>query len=275
MSNNPTGSDVTVFKAYEFGPDGTVFSTSITIKIRYDLNSLSLNYDQDDLSLFLYENNNWNEILNSKFKHNYIQGEISHFSKIGIGVFTDYENLEESDERNEDEEENNSASISFEVPVEVHHWTDYYVDKDGEIHEDASNFVSAAYIHWEPQPYARYYEFSLNFNGNDPAPNSFPSSCDWSKRNLNYCGYNNYYYKEGETYYLCVDESCGIENINNYQGLCYNFDKFEIDFIGEHHGRYIGGIQECLPVDPAVQLEMETFTEEYFNGWTATIRAVS
>jgi hypothetical protein len=85
-STIPSGSPVLPGSAFEFGPDGTVFATPVTLSLAYDPVRLPTGVSQKMLRLHTLENGTWVQIAGSQVDPaaKTVFGPVSHFSSYAI-----------------------------------------------------------------------------------------------------------------------------------------------------------------------------------------------
>ena len=277
----PYQTDVTLTDCYSFGPNGTVFSSPISLKLPYTPSKIPSNVYLGNLSLFILSGTEWQKIDGSfvdTIQHT-VTGTTTHFCLIGAG-FIPPEKLTHTKERN-NSQKNNSAIITFEVPVQTYHnetnftpWPDRPNDVD-------YFYYSGAYISWDPQPYVRYYTVTNHFNGN-PKPNqAISGSCDFRKWGIESCPFLTYGRPDNRTVFLGPAEQTLNPNHLDYVGL-YTIGSYasrfpEID--GSKHGMFVFNIATTFDMTEhltrgqmdAVEKEMDAFVTSYVEGWTYTV----
>lgn len=82
-SNPPSGN---IGTAYEFGPDGTLFSQPVTMAVAYDESTLPPGTNEDNLRLGTVSNNQWIAVADAGVNSaaNIVSGTTTHFSVYGL-----------------------------------------------------------------------------------------------------------------------------------------------------------------------------------------------
>ena len=272
ISSYPEKEDIKFMNVYHFEPDGINFEKPVKIGINYNSEEIPENISEDNIKLFIYQGGKWNEIEDSQPTGSYVAGYVSNFCFIASGYYLQHApNPDASDENNS----NHSAVWTFEVPVR-------FVTDEETIMENYTAVI--AYIAWTPCPYVRFYQLYFHYNGNNPE--DWITGCDWTemKENKFFCHHEKYFFKENQPYLLTRDgeyvpDAKGSILVGKFSSQSLNLfeeingtHNLQIGNIGEHFDRH--GIKD--PVERGViTKEMQEFMENYFEGWTVTVRAVS
>jgi len=173
---------------------------------------------------------------------------------------------------------NHSAYYTFEVPFEIRERSYKPTEKEGEL------FNVGPWAMWDPVPYVRFYEFTINFNGNEPE--LFPGSGkSWRKRFETSWGNPQSIPYDENTIYILGD----YKYYPGYGDYISLFDNFQSEFPGKH-GTGFKNIHDTFEDEKSaywkneiltpteinsLKKEMREFIEEYYRGWTVTVRAVT
>jgi hypothetical protein len=277
----PYQTDVTLTDCYSFGPNGTVFSSPITLRLPYTPSEIPSTVLLGNLSLFILSGTQWQKINGSyvdTIQHT-VTGTTTHFCLIGAG-FIPPEKAEHTTTHN-DSQKNNSAIITFEVHVQTYHyetnitlWPDHPDDID-------YTYYSGAYISWDPQPYVRYYTVTNHFNGNQKPFQTLSGSCEFRDWGKEWCPRLPYADPDNMTVFLGPAELVPNPNHLDYRGL-YTIGSYlngnpVVD--GSKHGKLVYNIYDKFDNTEhltrgqinAVEQEMDAFVTSYIEGWTYTV----
>ncbi len=263
---------------YDFKPDGTQFNKAVNLQMVYQDSDIPASVDEENLRIYLYENDQLIEIDDcvADPDYNTITGKIYHFCKYMVCSYTPGGGVRPG---SSGYGSNHSAVYTFEVPAQVHDYTSISPD------EEEINYGASAYAVWDPQPYVRYYELTIHFNGNPPTPYAWEKEFteqgeDWGNdpwvqfvdNELLIIG--DYEYYPGYGRYLTVYDNFGGTSM--FQGK---------------HGTPLGGFKETFYTDKCgwcyldsistekeimdTEREIKAFAEEYFRDWTVTVRPVT
>lgn len=266
---------------YEFGPDGTQFNKAVNFQIVYNDNDVPTDVNEEDLRIYLFENDGLTEIddCTTSPDYNIISGKIYHFSKYMVCSYTPGGGSSTGGTSGSSSGSNSSAVITFEVPVQVY-------DKSILSEDEEEVYYSAGgYIAWSPEPYVRYYELTIHQNGNNPEPYAWEKEFteqgeDWGNEpwvqfvdnELLIIGDPDYYPGHGR--YLCdYDNFGGTNHFEGNHGTILGLFK-ETFYTEKCGGCYLDSIstpKEILYTEKAIK----TFAEDYFRDWTVTVRPVT
>jgi hypothetical protein len=281
VTDPPYETNVTLTDCYSFGPNGTVFLLPIRLKLPYTPSKIPSNISLANLSLFSLSGTEWQKIDNcivDIIQHT-VTGTTTHFCLIGAG-FIPPEKLQHTKERN-NSQNNNSAIITFEVPVQTfHHETNNTPDPYYPNRVDYF-YYSGAYISWDPQPYVRYYTVTNHFNGNSKPNQPIQGSCDYQDWGKEWCPLFTYPQPDNKILFLGPPEQTPNPNHLDYKGMytlgTYTSQFPEID--GSKHGMFVLNIYAQFyntegltrgQMD-AIEKEMDAFVTSYVEGWTYTV----
>jgi hypothetical protein len=273
----PYDTNLTFLNCYTFGPEGTVFASPITLGLTYDSSRIPSGVPAENLSLYMLSGTIWSMIQNYVVdtSRNRVSGPVFHFSMVGVGLIPP-EVLEKTKERNESQK-NNSASITFEAPVQIYQFETNYTPWPTRPTEIDYSYHCGGYIAWDPSPYVRYYELNIHYNGNSIHTQNLVGSCDYRAWGANWCPLYPYVWDETTTKYI---GGLPVPDEINFIGTFDN-DKFAFGF--DKHGTTVFNIYSDFDhseglsraqID-AVEKEMLEFTERYVAGWTFTVKNVS
>jgi hypothetical protein len=266
---------------YDFGPEGTQFNKAVNFQIVYNDNDLPVGINEEDLRIYLYENDQLTEIDNcvADPDYNIITGKIYQFSQYMVCSYKPGGGTGSGGTGGSGSGSNNSAVITFEVPVQVHDKSLLYDD------EEEVYYSAGAYIAWSPEPYVRYYELTIHFNGNEPKPYAWEKEYteqgeDWGNEpwalfvdnELLIIGDHEYYPGHGR--YLCdYDNFGGTNHFKGNHGTCLGtFD--ETFYTDKCRGCYLDSISTEKEIMDT-EKEIRAFAEDYFRDWTVTVRPVT
>jgi len=277
LSSYPTQERIKFLNVYSFEPDGITFDKPVKIGINYKDEQIPENVNNDDIKLFMYQDGKWNEIPDSGPVGSYVVGYVSHFCSIASGCSLEYiTNPDTSDEHDSDQDENHSAVWTFEVPVQIYEFEHGLSD----IPEPFTTHVIWSYIAWDPEPYVRFYQLYVHHNGNNP--DEWIYGCDWLERDKNYCNHEDFFFKEDTPYYITNEEDYPVADAKDSIYVGRLEPHFYVESLKGMHGLHLGHVEQTFkegdfdPVEQAgVIKEMREFMEQYFEGWTVTVRAVS
>lgn len=275
----PYDTDVVLSNCYSFGPEGTMFNDNINLTLQYDTSIIPSNISTDIMHLFsLAESDTtWSKIQNcvvDSSRHT-VTGPILHFSMIGVG-YTNQDYLYQQSTHNQN---NSSAIITFEVPVQLVEWEDIFTWPSGE--EDKTVYNCGAVCAWDPQPYVRYYAVTIHFNGNPSHSQPIVGSCDYRRWNTSSCRFLPYPDPDNKVVFLGpLDQIPGIDIQDHYgsYSLSLYIPKAGIDPSKHGIGRF--SMYTDFYSDEnltrgemdAIEDEMYAFTQSYVAGWTVTVQ---
>ncbi|HEC77488.1 MAG TPA: hypothetical protein ENI33_09605 [Thermoplasmatales archaeon] len=278
VSSYPEKEGIKFMDVYHFEPDGINFAKPVKIGINYDSEEIPENISDEDIKLFMYQSGKWNEIEDSQPVGSYVAGYVSHFCFIASGYSLQYvPNPDVTGERNSSDNDNHSAVWTFEVPVKIREY-EYGLS---DIPEPFTDYVIEAYIAWDPQPYVRFYQLYFHYNGNEAE--KWIYGCDWLERDKNYCHPQEFFFRENTPYYIANEEDYPVADAKG----CIYVGELAPNFLDENldgmHGLRIAHVQQEFKENDGMSeiekagiiKEMREYTEEYFEGWTVTVRAVS
>jgi hypothetical protein len=205
-----------------------------------------------------------------------VTGQIAHFSMIGVG-FIPPEDLEHSSEQNDSE--NTSASITFEVPVQFYENETIYTPHPDSPEEIDVSYFCCAYIAWAPSPYVRYYEVTVHYNNNNMHEQAVFSSCEYQDWGKTGCTLLPFGLPDGRTIFI----GPGTITYPNMQDYAGTYDNSPNVFGADKHGITVCGLYTHYDhtdgltrgqID-AVEKEMYDFLTSFVQGWTYTIKNVS
>jgi len=278
ISSYPEKDGVKFMGVYSFEPDGIRFERPVKIGINYKGEDIPGNVSDDEIKLFMYYDGEWKEIGGSHPIGSYVTGYVTHFCSIASGYVMEYvSDPDTSDEYNYGDDENHSGVWTFEVPVKIYGY-EYGLHN---ISEPFTIHGFCAYIAWNPQPYVRFYQIYFHYNGN--GAEGWIYGCDWLDRDKVYCAPQDFFFREDTPYYIANEEDYPVADAKG----CIYVGELEPHFYDESlqglHGLPIAYISQEFKdngeIDEISQAgiikEMQEYMEQYFDGWTATVRAVS
>ncbi|MCD6572799.1 MAG: hypothetical protein J7K95_01725 [Thermoplasmata archaeon] len=278
VASYPEREGVEFMDVYYFEPEGMSFEKPVKIGINYNSLEVPENISDEDLKLFMYYDGEWREIEDSQPVGSYIAGHVNHFCGIASGYAMEYvSNPDTSDDRNSSQDDNNSAVWTFEVPVRIYEY-------EYGLHNISHPFTIhgfCAYIAWDPQPYVRFYQIYFHYNGNEPE--GWIYGCDWLERDKNYCQPQEFFFREDTPYYIANEEDYPVADARGsiyvgelephlYDESLQGLHGLPIAYVSQEF-KDNGDIDEIAQA--GIIKEMHDYMEEYFDGWTATVRAVA
>jgi hypothetical protein len=273
----PYDTDVVLAHCYSFGPNGTTFATPINLTLRYDTSIITADIPVDILHLFVLSGTVWSKVQNcvtDTVAHT-VTGGITHFSLIGLG-YVPSEKLTHSTEHN-DSEHNTSASITFEVPVQLYQYETNNTPWPSYPDQIDYTYYCGGYIAWDPSPYVRYYELNIHYNGNTKPSQKIWTTCDYQEWGKPWCPLDTYKWDETTTKYLgkwpVPDERNFLTIYDNSPDIC-GADKHGMTLANMYASfdHTDGLTREQIS---AIEKEMYDFVTSYLQGWTFTIKNVS
>ncbi|HMA83227.1 MAG TPA: hypothetical protein VKP59_03265 [Candidatus Thermoplasmatota archaeon] len=266
---------------YDFGPQGTQFNKAVNFQIVYNDNDVPVGVNEEDLRIYLYQNNELAEITDCTVspEYNIISGKIYHFCQYMVCSYTPGGGTGSGGTGGSGSVTNNSAVIAFEVPVQLY---DKSILSDD---EEEVYYSAGAYIVWSPEPYVRYYELTIHFNGNEPEPYAWEKYYtqqgeDWGNdpwvpyvdNELLIIGDSDYYPGHGR-YLGDYDNFGGTDHFEGNHGTIIGlFDEnFYTDKCGGCYLDSISTPKQILDTEKAIK----AFAEDYFRDWTVTVRPVT
>lgn len=277
VDNPPVDSSANISKCYSFGPDREQFNEKVAITLPYDTSQYPSDFPFSILSLFYYHNLEWNKLtpcIVDTAQHT-VTGSVMHFCMIGVGY--DPKDHPQSNHN----QNNSSAIITFEVPVQTFHYETNYIPSPTHPDRVDYRYYCGAYIAWDPQPYVRYYTVINHFNGNPKPKQAISQSCDYRDWGKEWCPLLPYGDPDNRTVFLGPPNQTPAPNHLDYVGL-YTIGSYlngnpVID--GSKHGKFVFNIHTYFdPIENltrgqmvAVEKQMDEFLASYIEGWTYTV----
>lgn len=157
---------------------------------------------------------------------------------------------------------------------------------------DSDTYYCGVSAYWDPVPYVQYYQIKFEYHGNEPA--EYGWGCDFRNQGHEYCNNRPLNREEGIIYHYggdpekdnfvggLVTGECTAGKLNDATGEVETF-VYARTFPEQKHGWPFIAVhdemmdyEELSGTDIAVlQGEMETFIEDYIDGWEIWIRGVT
>lgn len=270
IQEKPANTEATFIVGYEFTPDGLQFKKPVHLQIYYKDADIPAGVDEGTLQLYLYENNQLQEITSRVYPDdNYLTAQISHFCYYWVASPKTSSSSNGS---------NTSAVYQFEVPVQF--GEKELIDNPDEVMSPYHRYSYHAYFAWDPQPLVRYYEVTLHMHNHTAKPYKFGYS--WREQNYDHIGlgkwvkdHENDLYILGEhKYYPGYGRYYGLSEIGEIAPGMHGIEIFQV----RDRFNMKGDLYESMVTADQIKTykeEMKLFVEEYVHGWTVTVRAVT
>ena len=296
VTNPVDDSSVQVISCFDFGPDGLTFETPIDIKINYKVDDLPEDVNEYSLKIYVLTGNTWNVIDNSivdQTKH-CVTATVSHFSNYALaapcsggggGTSTPAEPEEELDDS---VPSGYSAQYWFKADLHHYSFTSPRI-REGD-HEDTYTCGVSAY--WKPVSYVQFYQVKVVYNGNEPEPYGWGS--DFREQDESWVTPTLSSFREGKIFYLNSDPTYDgyIGTIGTGEAVIGQRDPDTGEMTTTVYGRLwpegydafafltvqtkIDDYEELSATEIGVIVEqMQTFLQEYSNGWEIWVRGVT
>ncbi len=270
IRDQPDTTDATFIVGYEFTPNGLQFKKPVSIQIYYKDADIPAGVEEDTLRLYLYQNDQLSEINSHAYpEYNYISAQISHFCYYWVASPKTSSSSNGS---------NTSAVYQFEVPVQF--GEKEIIDDPAECISPYHIYTYSAFFAWDPQPLVRYYEVTLHMSNNTAKPYKFGYT--WREQNDENIGPEKWVqYHENDM--MILGEYKYYPGYGTYSGTPEIGEKAPgmhgIAIFGVHDRfNLVGDLYESMVTQDQIKAykeEMRLFVEEYVQGWTVTVRAVT
>jgi hypothetical protein len=267
---------------YDFSPDGTQFNKPVHLQIMYNENDVPPGVDEEDLGIYLYENNDLTKVDNCVIDpdYNMVTGDIFHFCQYLVCSYTTGSGGTGTggSGNSTGSGSNNSSVYTFEVSLQSYEQS-YISPPD----YDRETYSTGMFAVWDPQPYVRYYEVTVHFNGNEPEAYAWEKT--WRQQGETWGNDPWVQYVDNELFILCEEKY--YPGYGKYVGIFNNYEskfpgKHAMGFEGVHDLFYNEKCGGCYPDQISTSGEileykkqMKEFIEDYYQGWSVTVRAVT
>ncbi|PVX25577.1 MAG: hypothetical protein CW691_04040 [Candidatus Bathyarchaeum sp.] len=292
ITNPVEDSTLCMLSCFEFGPNGLTFDNPIELIIHYNVDDLPQGVNESDIKVYVLTNGVWEPIEDSFANQamNYAVASVSHFSKMGCAAYTpSTEDVNEpADDDSDSEDDDGSAQYWFKADL------NYYTIKSPRLLDSDDNdmYYVGVCAHWKPVSYVQYYEMKWVFNGN--LPEDYGWSGDYREQGKSYVNPSYYPINEGYIYHLGGDPEIkgflSVIKTGEWTASKLNEDTGEMESMVYGNGWPLGNhgynffsvhttVEDHEELS-AIQVgsivsEMETFVQQYVNGWEVWVRGVT
>ena len=293
VTNPVTDSSVSVVSCFDFGPDGLSFETPIQIRLYYNVGDLPEDVTESSLKIYLLTNNAW-EVIESRIvdqTEHYVASSVSHFSTFACGAPGPASSPEpEEVDEEADDSIPDGYSAQYWFKADLHHYS--FVSPrilDGDRTDTYTCGVSA---YWKPVSYVQFYQVKVVYNGNEPEP--FGWGTDFREQEESWANPHILTFQEGKIFYLNSDPTYDgyIGTIGTGEATAGYRDPDTGEMTTTVYGRLwpegydafsflnvqtsIDDYEELSDIEIGVIVDqMQTFLEEYCNGWEIWVRGVT